>query len=419
MNSKYVRFAVLFLIGISCISVNAQTRKKDKASYSEKPESYYWKTIVPALEKYEKKQEPRPASKPSFRMDFSNRDLPTDPDKYEQIWHNDPVSQGRTGTCWCYSTSSFYESEIKRLSGNEVKLSEMYTVYWEYVERARYFVKNRGDMYFGEGSETNAVARMMEKYGIVPYDAYTGIPADQPFPNHKPMYEELDKYLKSVKERNAWNEKEVVSTVQSILNHYLGEPPTEITIDGKKMTPLEYMEDELKLHPEDYVNVMSLMKYPYWENAEYDVPDNWWNSADYVNVPLEDFMQGLVNAVNNGYGVSIGGDVSETGLDRDAQVAVIPTFDIPSEYIDESARQFRFNNGTTTDDHAMHVVGIKEHQGDTWFLVKDSGSGSRSCGEGCKSFGYYFFHEDYVKLKMMTYTIHKDALKDMLEKMKG
>jgi bleomycin hydrolase len=124
----------------------------------------------------------------------------------------------------------------------------------------------------------------------------------------------------------------------------------------------------------------------------------------------------LKNSIKNGYGCSIGGDVSEAGFSRTSNVALIPTFDIPSEYINEDARQFRFSNGTTTDDHGMHLVGYTEFEGSTYYLIKDSSSGSRQGKSDSPEFGYYFFHENYVKLKMMGFTIHKEAVKDVLKK---
>ena len=114
--------------------------------------------------------------------------------------------------------------------------------------------------------------------------------------------------------------------------------------------------------------------------------------------------------------MSIGGDVSEAGFLKSTQTAIIPNFDIPSAYINENSRQFRFSNKTTTDDHGMHLVGYTERNGTTWYLIKDSSSGSRNNDEDAAEFGYYFFHEDYVKLKMMGFTIHKDAVKDILKK---
>jgi bleomycin hydrolase len=289
-------------------------------------------------------------------------------------------------------------------------------VYWEYVERALYFVKQRGEMNLGEGSETNAVAKIYKKYGIVPFEAYKGINYGANFHSHKKMFDELEGYLHSVKEQNNWNEEEVSATVKSILNFYLGVPPASVSVGGKTMTPQEYCTNVLKLKLDDYVDFMSLMEQPFYTQAEYKVPDNWWKDKTYYNVPLEEFMTGVKNALKNGYTISLGGDVSEAGFNAEGQVALIPSFDIPAAYIDDNARQFRFSNKTTTDDHAMHVVGYTERDGVTWFLLKDSGAGSRNCGETCKSFGYYFMREDYIKLKMMTMTVNKNAVKDLLQK---
>jgi len=117
-------------------------------------------------------------------------------------------------------------------------------------------------------------------------------------------------------------------------------------------------------------------------------------------------------AITDGYSMMIGGDVSSTGYYSFEDVAVIPSYDIPSEYIDEHARQLRWSNGTTGDDHAIHLVGYTEKDDVTWYLIKDSGSGSRNGNNK----GYYFYHEDYVKLKMMNFLIHKDGVKDLIEK---
>lgn len=394
----------------------AGAQNKDKAAFIETKPGYYQNSILKGITEY---QEEKKAEAPkAFKIDVSGMNLPTDPEKYTKVWHTGVISQGNTGTCWCFSTTSFYESEIKRLSGKEVKLSEMYIVYWEYVERARYFVEHRGEMSLGEGSQTMAVAKRMKKYGVVPAEMYTGMKEGQKFHSHDKMFGEIEAYLKNVKATNAWHQKEVVKTVRDILDHYMGAVPDKITVDKKEMTPVEYMNNVLKLKPDDYVDFMSLITAPYWEKAEYKVPDNWDKDKNFINVPLDDFMGAIKSAIKAGYGISIGGDVSEAGFHSWAQVAMIPTFDIPSEYIDENARAFRFLNNSTTDDHAMHLVGFHEVDGKTWFLIKDSGAGSRNCGEGCKSFGYYFMHEDYIKLKMMTFTIHKDAVKELIKKVK-
>jgi len=405
--------SVIVIIWLSSIfNINAQTR--DKSVFREYKPGYYENSIL--RDDREVKEKAGPASPARrFSLDLSGVSLPNKIDLYKtRQWHNPPVSQGATNTCWCFSTTSFLESEAYRLNKVQVRLSEMYTVYWEYVEKTLRFVQERGNSAFAEGSEANAVTRMWKKYGIVPFESYTGFTGGRKFHNHVEMFKELEKYMNSLRETSSWNEETAVETVKSIMNHYMGVPPTEVTVNGKKMSPVQYLAEVVGVNPDDYVDILSYMQEPYYKQVEYKVPDNWWHSSAYYNVPLNDFMAALKNAVRKGYTVSIGGDVSEPGLDRTTQCAVIPDFDIPSAFINDEARQFRFSNQTTTDDHGMHLVGYLERDGKDWYLIKDSGSGSRNNDPAAKEFGYYFFSEEYVKLKMMDFMVHKDAVKDLL-----
>ena len=403
MISRISFLTTLFIL-FTVIPALSQEIRKDKAKF-EKYHNEYWQKIKNSSEEYNKK-EPREV----FKMDFSGYGLPTAVDQFTQQWYNPPISQGWTGTCWCFSTTSYLESEIYRVTNQKLKLSEMFTVYWEYVEKAKRFVEKIGNSAFAEGSEANAVTRMWKMHGIVPEENYPGKPSDQEFHDHHLMYEEMNDYLKSVKENNAWNKDEVIGNIKSILNYYMGTPPEVVEVDGKKLTPIEYLKNVVKIDPDNYIDFMSLREKPYNQMAEYKVPDNWWRSREYYNLSLDDFMKLLKAAVREGYTTAIGGDVSEAGYDAANEVAMVPTFDIPSEYIDENARQFRFSNHSTTDDHGIHIVGYMEKDGKDWYLIKDSGSGSRNG----RNPGYYFYHEDYVKLKIMNIMLPKDFAEKVL-----
>jgi len=407
MKTTVVFLSITFIF-ISFISVFSQ-EKYDKGKFVESKDGFYKNEILRGIEEFNK-SEKEPGKK--FKMNFSGMDLPETITAFNSYWYNEPVSQGKTGTCWCFSTTSFFESEVYRLHGLKVKLSEMYTVYWEYVEKAKRFLQHRGNSAFSQGSEANAVTRIWKKYGVIPADAYTGMLPGQKFHDHTKMSNEMKSYLMNVKETNAWDVDKAIRTIKAIMNHYMGDPPTEVSVDGTEFTPKEYLENYLKLNLNDYVDILSYMQQPYYEQVEYEVPDNWWHNKDYYNVPLDEYMFAVKNAIENGYTMTIGGDVSEAGYDSWHKVGIIPTFDIPSEYIDESARQFRFSNKTTTDDHGIHLVGYMEKDGENWFLIKDSASGSRNTGAK----GYYFYHEDYVKLKIMDFMVHKDAVKNLLKK---
>ena len=152
-----------------------------------------------------------------FMMDYTNVVVPKSIDEFKTVFTTPAISQGASNTCWCFSTLSYYETEINRISKQDLHLSQSYIVYWEYVEKAKEFVRTRGNSAFGEGSESNAVTRMMKQYGIVPYDAYTGLKPNQPFYDHVNLYDELNKYLQNVKASGAWNEDEVIATVNADL----------------------------------------------------------------------------------------------------------------------------------------------------------------------------------------------------------
>lgn len=406
----------LLLLSLLIGGVAFGQKKKDKSIFKEYKPGYYQNSILKDINAINAKIEKEENEK-LFFMDHSNLDLPIKKNLYKIEWANPSLSQGNTGSCWCFSTTSMYESEVKRLTGKEVKFSEMYTVYHEFIEKARGFVQTRGKSIFEQGSEANAVTRSLKKNGIVPAKEYTGLKDGRKFHTHAKMYKEMKNYLQTIKAGNAWNEEEVIATIKSIMNHYIGIPPTSFVVDGKTYTPQSYMKEYCNLNPEDYVEVLSYKQEPYWQQVEYKVPDNWWHSKEYYNVPLDVFMKVLKDGIRNGYTSSIGGDVSEAGFVRTTNAALVPTFDIPSEYINEDARQFRFSNGCTTDDHGMHLMGYyTDKNGSDWYLIKDSSSGSRNNDPKAAEFGYYFFSSDYIKLKMMGFTIHKDALKKYMKK---
>ncbi len=410
-----MKHLTLITVAIFIVSNIFAQIKIDKSQFKSYEPGYYQNSILKDVRNVNKKLEKKELHK-RFQMDQSAYNIPLKVSDYKSVWANPVISQGNAGTCWAFSTVSFLESEVYRINKKKVKLSEIYTAYWEYVEKAKGFVETRGKSLFSEGSEGNAVTRVWKKYGTVPQSAYTGLLHGRKFHTHSKMFKEMNTYLESLKESNAWNEDEVIETIKGIMNYYIGKPPVSFTVDGKKYTPLTYLKNYIKINPDDYVEILSYKQAPYWKKCEYKVPDNWWHNKDYYNVPLDVFMKIVKKSIKNGYSMSIGGDVSEAGFLRSTQAAMIPNFDIPSEYINEDSRQFRFSNKTTTDDHGMHLVGYTEKDGNDWYLIKDSSSGSRNNDENAPEFGYYFFHEDYIKLKMMGFTIHKDAVKDILKK---
>jgi len=354
----------------------------------------------------------RSADKNVIRFDWTGIEKPASAAAFKAPFHFPPHRQYRTNTCWSFSTTSFFESEIKRLTGREIKLSEMHTVYWEYVEKALGYIAKRGCQPFAPGSESDAVSIVWRKYGVVPDAAYSGLSPGKDKYDEEDMMTEMSRYLEFAKEHNYWDEGIVISQIRAILDRYMGPPPEELEYGGARYTPKEFLDKVVKINVDDYVQVMSTLSIPFYTKGRYDVPDNWRPTEEYWNVPLDEYYECLTRAAARGYTAAIGGDVSEAGYYGLENAAIVPTFDIPREYIDQDSREFRFDNKTTQDDHGVHLLAMTKVGGRDWFLIKDSAAGSY----WGKEKGYYFYRDDYIKLKMLSFMVHRDVVQFLMPK---
>lgn len=333
-------------------------------------------------------------------------EAPAELSAYNPTFHFPPVNQGDTSACWCFSTVSFLESEMVRLGLPPVKLAVMYPMYYELIEEAKYFVQTRGESKVTPGDLFPTVLEVVQQYGVVPAECYPGRPDNEKAYNHKTLYEELETYVTGVKNDQIWDEAKVVAGLESILNRHLGKPPETFEYKGRSYTPKSFQEEFVALPWQDYLLVTSFQYAPFFTYTELRVPDNWRNNNRYYNVPLDVFYEGLKTAVRGGYSVAIDSDISEPGRVGARDISIIPAYDIPYSYITQEAREYRFEQKATKDDHLMHIVGVTESDGHDWFLVKDSW---RDAWKG-RHKGYFFFRDDYVKLKVLAYLVHKDAL---------
>ena len=326
--------------------------------------------------------------------------------EFKAIPHLPPMNQDTTNACWSFSTLSFVESEMLRLGRPKVRLAVMFPVYYGFLEKARYFVTTKGSSRFAPGDLFSGVLEIIRKYGIVPQSVYRGQTRSCRTYNHSNMETELSQFMQRVKELELWDEEIVVAGVRKILDKYMGAPPRNFTFNGKTYTPQSFRDQVVNLPWDEYVAVTSFLYEPYGRFIELKVPDNWAHRKNYFNVPLPLFYSALISAVRRGYSAAIDADISEPGRLGKKDVSFIPSFDLPAAAIDEYARELRFVNKATTDDHLMHIVGYKKVAGQDWFLVKDSW---RSAWYGQQK-GYFFFHGDYIRLKVLAYLVHREAV---------
>jgi bleomycin hydrolase len=251
---------------------------------------------------------------------------------------------------------------------------------------------------------------VLRLHGLVPKADYLGVKDADGHHDHAPLQKELKAYLDYVLDNDCWDEEQNLAYVRSILDKHLGPVPEDVIHDGKSYSPRAFAREVLQLDADNYVACVSRMDQPFYGRVLLDVVDNWRRRDDYLNLPLHDFYEVIKKSLKKGYTLSIGGDNSEPGMDGKFDTAVIPEWDIPSKNINQASREFRIVNGTTGDDHGVHVVGATHLAGQDWFLIKDSNRSSR-LGEFK---GYYFWSGDYIRLKMLSFTVHKDMLEGLL-----
>ena len=349
-------------------------------------------------------------------------------------------NQYRSGTCWCFSALSFIESEILRTKGVEVDLSEMFVVGKSYRDRAVKYVRLDGHLNFAAGSSFGDVLHVIDDYGIVPQDAMPGFN----YGTDKPEHSELDAALKGYVDAIRSNPNRKLSTAwlngfDGIVEAYFGEYPETFVVDGAEYTPESYR-DHLGINYDDYVNITSFTHHPFYEPFIIEVCDNWrWDSA--YNLPMDEMMEVMYNAIDKGYTIAWGSDVSEKGFTRDG-LAVMPVEEkkavagsdqerwvgkaaekpeeevkkeLPEEMaITQEMRQDGYDRKTTTDDHGMHIYGIaKDQNGNQYFMVKNS------WGEAGKYKGIWYASDAFVRYKTLNIVVHKDALPKHIAKKLG
>ncbi len=326
-------------------------------------------------------------------------------------------SQGQTGTCWSFSTSSFLESEIKRLTDKNVDLSEMYTVRNTYPKKAWNYVMRQGKAQFSEGGLAHDVLNSVSEFGLVPESAFNGLDKDNERHNHSELIAVLkgmlDVYISNPARKLSPRWK---TSVNSILDIYLGENIKTFNYNGQEYTPKSFQK-MVKISPENYITLTSFSHHPFNTNLVLNIPDNFSNGSMF-NVTLNEFEKAIVTALERGYTVELDIDVSEKTFSSKNGIAVIPndlssvkkalTSIVKEKDITQAYRQQEFENYNTTDDHLMHITGLaKDQNGTVYFKTKNSwGSNGNRVNYG----GYVYISTAFIKLKAISVTVHKDAL---------
>ncbi len=331
--------------------------------------------------------------------------------------------QGASNTCWSYTGNSFLESEMIRMGKEPVEISQVFTARQAYLDKAHSFVRLHGGLTMGEGGQLTDVLKVFRKYGAMPQDAYSGLRGNQTYNDFKKMTPMLNSMLKVlVKSRPLTPNWEQAYT--AALDAHLGEVPEKFDFKGKTYTARTFADQVIGIDPDDYIGFASLTDQPYYKPFVLLVPDNW-SFDQFYNLPMQDLTGLIDTALQRGYTVAWTTDVSEKGFSWQHGVAYVPekSFDdmsteekklmfvkpMPEKAVTAEERQQAFDNWTTTDDHAMHIVGLaKDQNGKPYYLVKNS------WGRANQYKGYMYVTKEFVRYKTITLMLHKGALSPVL-----
>ncbi len=350
-------------------------------------------------------------------------------------------NQNRSSTCWAYSALGFLEAELLRLNKGDHDFSEMFVVYHTMLDRAVNYVRLHGDASFSPGGSFYDVLYCWRHYGIVPDNA---MPAGVMYGDTLANHSDLDAAAKAYVDVIAKSTASKISPLwrrplEAIYETYLGKLPQEFTYKGKKYTSRSFA-DSFGLNMDDYVSLTSYSHHPFYEAFAIEIQDNWRGAKSY-NLPIDELMQVMRNAVNTGYTIAWGSDVSEEGFTRNG-IAVMPDVKkgaeltgsdmahwlgqskadrraeltsrpLPEMTVTQQMRQEAYDNWETTDDHGMLIYGLaKDQNGKQYFMVKNS------WGLAGKYKGFWYASEAFVAYKTMNIVVHKNAIpKEILKKM--
>ncbi len=320
------------------------------------------------------------------------------------------TAQGSTGTCWSFSATSFLESELIRQGYPATRLSEMFLVRQVYRDKALNYVLRQGKANFGEGALAHDYINMAGRYGLMPYDAFSGKASAGDRHDHGEMVALLTGMVESVVKLKQPSPRWQLA-FDGILDTYLGGVPAEFSFADQVHTPQSFAA-LANFDRDDYISLTSYTHHPFEQSFVLEIPDNYSNGSFY-NVPIDDLIGTIDRALKMGYTVVWDGDVSEATFSAQRGLAILPATPRrdanqtpgPELEVTQAMRQDTLLSYETTDDHLMHLVGLAYDQNGTkYYLIKNS------WGEVGPLGGQLMMSEAYARLKTVSILLHKDVL---------
>ncbi|WP_394676713.1 C1 family peptidase [uncultured Sphingobacterium sp.] len=333
-------------------------------------------------------------------------------------------NQGASSTCWSYTGNSFLESEMLRMGKTSVAISPLYTVRMAYLERVRNYLRLHGGLKLNEGGQLYDVMQTLRQHGAIPSAAYRGVKAGKSSSNFKRLRAVLNSTLsnmvKTKELKSSWEQD-----VELLMDDYLGKVPVNFDYQGKSYTARSFADQVIRIDPDQYIHIASVTTAPYYKSFVFLIPDNW-SFSQFYNLPMEELTIVIDRALKKGFTVACTVDISEPGFSWPYGIAYVPQKSVsdmtaeekktqfirpqPERIVDAMERQSAFDTWQTTDDHALHIIGlVKDQNGKEYYVAKNS------WGRGNAFQGFVYLTKEYLRYKSIALMLHKDALEPSLK----
>ena len=364
------------------------------------------------------------------------------------------ADQENSGRCWLFAGLNVLRPAIiKKYNLDEFEFSQSYLSFWDKLEKANFFLEyviqtadrdlRDRELDFmlneavGDGGYWAWFAELVEKYGVVPKDAF---PETQSSSNTSLMTMAIDEQLVagaaglrrmahsgSDQAELRIKKLEILKTVYKILVLNFSEPPVQfiwryedkddIVSDGNVYTPKQFYHEVVGINLRDYVSLLNYPGRDFYKLYQFDNCRNIFDTQDpvYANLPIAEIKTLVKKSILSNEPVWFGCDIGKAA-DRDKGILSIKIFDYDPIYqtgimLDKETRiAYRY----TTANHAMVLLGVDIQQGKIVKWLVENSHGKESGHEGMLTM-YDDWFDEYVYEAIISVKYLPPAIKNIFK----
>lgn len=358
------------------------------------------------------------------------------------------TSQKSSGRCWMFAALNCLRFKvIHDLNLESFELSENYTLFYDKLEKANFFLENIFDTLEEEtgsrlmdfllrspmqdGGQWDMMRALIQKYGVVPKGAMPETACSTgTMDTNKIITEKLRGYAASIRARYAsgvdietlrTEKEEMLNTVYRILCICLGTPPASFNFEVRTkddrfiaehgLTPREFYDRYIGLDLNEYISLINAptQDKPYMRSYTVARLGNvvGADSVKYVNLPIDVLKKAAIDQMKAGEPVWFGCDVGKMS-DRDSGVMALDLYDYEGLFDTafNMTKAEMLDYGHSKMSHAMVFQGVD---------LDEAGEPVRWCvenswGPDCGEKGMYLMSDEWFDRYMYQVVVNKKYL---------